>query len=102
MESTASKCIKWGAALIVIGGLVLVSLPLLIGLLAESAGPTAAIGVGAVDIVLTLVRWALIPMGTTLIGAAIVIRALAPSLENSREPIGLTSDNSLPCPQEDR
>ena len=84
MESTAKKCIKWGVALILGGGVVLVLLPLLIGMLAETAGPTAAIGVGAVDIVLTLVRWALIPMGTTLIGAAVVIRALAPSLERSR------------------
>lgn len=70
--------------LIVVGGFVLVLLPQLFGLLAETAGPTAAIGFGAVDIVLTLVRWALIPMGTTLIGAAVVIRALAPSLERSR------------------
>ncbi|OUM39944.1 hypothetical protein [Arthrobacter sedimenti] len=71
--------------LIVAGGFVLVLLPVLIGLLAETAGPTAAIGVGAVDVVLTLVRWAMIPMGTTLIGAAVVIRALAPSLERSRD-----------------
>lgn len=84
MESTAKKCIKWGVVLIVVGGFVLVLLPQLFGLLAETAGPTAAIGFGAVDIVLTLVRWALIPMGTTLIGAAVVIRALAPSLERSR------------------
>lgn len=59
-------------------------LPLLIGLLPETAGPTAAIGVGAVDVALTLVRWAMIPMGTTLIGAAVVIRALAPSLDRFR------------------
>lgn len=84
MESTAKKCIKWGVVLIVVGGFVLVLLPQLSGLLAETAGPTAAIGFGAVDIVLTLVRWALIPMGTTLIGAAVVIRALAPSRERSR------------------
>lgn len=84
MESTAKKCIQWGVVLIVVGGFVLLLLPMLIGLLAQTAGPTAAIGVGAIDIVLTLVRWAMIPMGTTLIGAAIVIRALAPSLEHSR------------------
>lgn len=84
MESTAKKCIRWGIVLIVAGGFVLVLLPLLIGLIAETAGTRAAIGVGAVDVVLTLVRWAMIPMGTTLIGAAIVIRALAPSLERSR------------------
>lgn len=84
MESTAKKCIKWGVVLIVVGGFVLVLLPQLFGLLGETVGPTAAIGFGAVDIVLTLVRWALIPMGTTLIGAAVVIRALAPSLERSR------------------
>ncbi|MFJ6003739.1 hypothetical protein [Arthrobacter sp. NPDC092385] len=81
MQSTARKCIQWGVVLVLAGGFVLVLLPQLLGLLAETAGPTAAIGVGAVDIVLTLVRWAMIPMGTTLIGAGIVIRALAPSLE---------------------
>lgn len=83
MQATARRCIQWGVLLIVAGGFVLVLLPQLLGLLAEAAGPTAAIGVGAVDIVLTLVRWPMIPMGTTLIGAAIVIRALAPSLEHS-------------------
>ena len=81
MESTARRCVHWGITLVIAGGFVLVLLPHLIGLLAVSAGPSAAIGVGLVDIVMTLVRWALIPMGTTLIGAAIVIRALAPSLE---------------------
>lgn len=83
MESTAKKCTQWGVILIIVGGFVLLLLPMLIGLLAQTAGPTAAIGVGAIDIVLTLVRWAMIPMGTTLIGAAIVIRTLAPSLEHS-------------------
>jgi type II secretory pathway component PulF len=85
METTAKKCVQWGIALIMAGGLVLVLLPQLMGVLAESVGPTASIGVGLVDIVLTLVRWALIPMGTTLIGAAIIIRALAPAIERSRD-----------------
>lgn len=85
MESAAKKCIQWGITLIIAGGLVLSLLPALIGLLAESAGQTAAIGIGALDFVLNFVRWALIPMGTTLIGAAIVIRVLAPALERSSE-----------------
>lgn len=85
MEATAKKCVQWGIILIVTGGFMLVLLPQLMGALAESVGPTASIGVGLVDLVLTLVRWALIPMGTTLIGAAIVIRTLAPALERSRE-----------------
>ncbi|GAA1130742.1 hypothetical protein [Arthrobacter flavus] len=84
MESTAKKCIQWGVLLVIAGGFVLVLLPSLILLLAQTAGQTAVIGVGAVDVVLTLVRWAMIPMGTTLIGAAIVIRALAPALEHPR------------------
>ncbi|NOJ60992.1 hypothetical protein [Arthrobacter sp. 260] len=83
MEAAAKKCVQWGIALIIAGGLVLVLLPFLVGLLAESAGATAAIGVGLLDVILTLVRWALIPMGTTLIGAAVVIRVLAPALERS-------------------
>ncbi len=85
MESSAKKCITWGVVLIVVGGFVLLLLPQMIGLLTESAGPTAAIGVGAVELVLNFVRWALIPMGTTLIGAAVVIRVLAPALERSSE-----------------
>lgn len=85
VESTAKKCVQWGVILVVAGGFVLVLLPQLLGLLTEAVGPTAAIGVGAVDIVLTLVRWALIPMGTTLIGAAVVIRALAPALDRPRD-----------------
>lgn len=85
MEATANKCVQWGIILIMAGGFVLILLPQLMGAFADSVGPTASIGVGLVDLVLTLVRWALIPMGTTLIGAAIVIRALAPALDRSRE-----------------
>jgi len=85
MESAARKCVRWGIVLIVAGGFVLSLLPALIGLLSDSVGPTASIGVGAVEVVLNLVRWALIPMGTTLIGAAVVIRILAPALERSSE-----------------
>ncbi|CAA9239032.1 MAG: hypothetical protein AVDCRST_MAG83-1572 [uncultured Arthrobacter sp.] len=80
MESAAKKCVQWGIALIVAGGFVLVLLPQLVGLLAEAVGPSAAIGVGAIDLLTGLIRWALIPMGTTLIGAAVVIRVLAPEL----------------------
>ncbi len=84
MESTAKKCIHWGIVLIIAGGFILLLLPQLLVFLADTAGTSAAIGVGAIDIVLTLVRWAMIPMGTTLIGAAIVIRTLAPSFERPR------------------
>ncbi len=42
----------------------------MLGLLAAAAGPSASIGVGAVDLLTGLVRWTMIPMGTTLIGAA--------------------------------
>ncbi|GAA1118851.1 hypothetical protein [Arthrobacter flavus] len=83
MESAAKKCVQWGIALIIAGGIVLMLIPFLLGLLAESAGATAAIGVGLLDVILNFVRWALIPMGTTLIGAAVVIRVLAPALERS-------------------
>lgn len=85
MESAAKKCITWGIVLILAGGLVLLVFPSLLGLLAESTGPTAAIGVGAIDAVLNFIRWALIPMGTTLIGAAVVIRVLAPALTQPSE-----------------
>ncbi|MBJ2119765.1 hypothetical protein I6N91_02075 [Arthrobacter sp. MSA 4-2] len=85
MESAAKKCVQWGIALIVAGGFVLVLLPPLLGLLAEAVGPSASIGVGAIELLAGLIRWALIPMGTTLIGAAVVIRVLAPELQRSSE-----------------
>jgi hypothetical protein len=85
MELAAKKCIQWGIVLIIAGGFVLVLLPQLLGLLAEAVGPSAAIGVGAVDLLIGLIRWALIPMGTTLIGAAVVIRVLVPELQRSSE-----------------
>ncbi|WP_159801371.1 hypothetical protein [Arthrobacter zhaoguopingii] len=85
MESAAKKCIQWGIALIVAGGFVLVLLPQLLGLLAEAVGPSAAIGVGAVELLTGVIRWAMIPMGTTLIGAAVVIQVLAPELQRSSE-----------------
>ncbi len=85
MESAAKKCVQWGIALIVAGGFVLALLPQLVGLLAEAVGPSAAIGAGAIDLLTGLIRWALIPMGTTLIGAAVVIRVLAPELQRRSE-----------------
>lgn len=78
-ETAARHCLRWGIVLIVLGGIALYGLPYLTPLLSESAGPSAAIGYGAVDAVTGLVRWTLMPMGTTLIGAAIVIRVLAPT-----------------------
>ncbi|RJT94489.1 hypothetical protein D6T65_17515 [Arthrobacter frigidicola] len=60
-------------------------LPQLIGLLAEAIGPSADIGVGAIELLAGLIRWALIPMGTTLIGTAVVIRVLASELQRSSE-----------------
>ncbi|MEH0110337.1 hypothetical protein V6N00_11550 [Tersicoccus sp. MR15.9] len=83
-ETAARRCLTWGIVLIVAGAVMVYGLPYLMPLMAESAGESAAIGYGAVNVVTSLVSTLLIPMGTTLVGAAIVIRVLDPARERRR------------------
>lgn len=78
MHPTAKKCVQWAVALLISGAIALVyGTDLYVGL-ADSAGTNAAAGLDVVNILLTIVRSTAFPMGAVLIGAAVVIQALAP------------------------
>ena len=64
-------------ALLLIGALVHTALPSLFGWFAENDQGNSALRY--LDPVLTLVRWSLMPLGSSLIGASIVIRELRPT-----------------------
>lgn len=86
MHPTARRCVIWAVVLLVAGAVLHTTIPDLYAALVDAAGPNAEIGMRAVDVVLTLVRWALFPMGAALVGAAVVVQALAPPEESRRGP----------------
>jgi hypothetical protein len=83
MHPTAKRCVQWAAAAVVAGAIVLAYGPNMYVALADGAGANADVGLGLVQIVLTLVRELMFPLGAALIGAAIVIQTLAPGGDRS-------------------
>lgn len=75
MHPTARTCIGWAAALVVLGAVVVAVGPRLL-VAASQAGTPSAAGVVVLDVVLTLVRGAVFPLGAALVGAAVVIQTL--------------------------
>jgi hypothetical protein len=78
VHPTARKCVQWAVASAVGGAVLLVFGPQILVGLAELAGANAEIGLAVVDVVLTLVSALLFPLAAALVGAAVVIQALAP------------------------
>ncbi|PVU82747.1 hypothetical protein DDP54_06665 [Cellulomonas sp. WB94] len=78
MHSTAKKCVQWAVALFVSGVILSVYGTDLYMALARVAGANAETGLGAVTILLNLVRSTAFPLGAVLIGTAIVVQTLAP------------------------
>lgn len=76
MHPTAKRCIEWAVVLLILGAILLVyGTDAYVGL-TKLAGANADVGLDAVNIILTLVRSALFPMGAVLIGVAIVIQTM--------------------------
>jgi hypothetical protein len=80
MHPVAVKCIKWAVGLLLLGSLSTAFGSELFVRIADYAGANAAPGVWTVDVILTTVRWVTLPLGASLVGAAVVIQALAPYL----------------------
>ena len=79
MHPTAKRCVQWAVVLLVLGAVVLIyGTQAYVGL-ADVAGANAQVGLDAINIILTMVRSAIFPMGAVLIGAAVVIQTLAGS-----------------------
>ena len=90
MHPTARTCIGWAVALVVLGAVVVTIAPRLL-VSASAAGSPGAAGVAVLDVVLTLVRGAVFPLGAALVGAAVVIQTLTteqPSVRNRQHDRG--------------
>ena len=77
MHPTARKCVRWATGLFVVGAVLIVFGPHLFAAIAGRVPNEGAV-LGAVDVTVTLVRWTLMPLGASLVGAAVVIQTLAP------------------------
>lgn len=82
MNKTVRKCVVWAGGLFLLGAIAIVWLPSLYAAIADHSGPTAQAGLNVLDVLLTLIRSSLFPIGAALVGAAVVIQAL----DGSREP----------------
>lgn len=80
MHPVAIKCTRWSVGLLILGSLANAFGPDLYMRLADYAGINAAAGLRALDLVLTVTRWVTLPLGASLVGAAVVIQTLAPYL----------------------
>lgn len=76
MDKTAKSCIAWGIVLLIAGPFVLTYFPSVLLAINESVGPTGQIGLDVLGFAMLVVQGTLMPMGTVLIGAGIVINAL--------------------------
>lgn len=78
LHPVARRCLVWGILTLVAGSVLMVYAPDIYVALSGYAGSTATAGLDLVNVVLTLVRWSLMPLGASLIAASIVIQTLAP------------------------
>ncbi len=84
MHPTARKCVQWAVVSAAVGGVLLVYGPQILVGLAELAGANAEIGLAVASVVLTIVSALLFPLAAALVGAAVVVQALAPRVDGSR------------------
>jgi len=78
MHPVAVKCIKWAVGLFIFGGLTAAYGGNFLVWLSEYTGATAIIGFSFMNVVIGILRWTLMPLGASLVGAAVVIQTLAP------------------------
>ncbi len=78
MHPVAVTCVKWAVGLFVVGALAMAFGTEVFFRIADYAGANAEAGVRLMDLLITLVRWTTMPLGASLVGAAVVIQTLAP------------------------
>jgi hypothetical protein len=84
MHPTAKRCVQWAVAVTIAGAVLMTYGPTMFAAVARVAGANAEAGLGVLGIALTLVSSTAFPMGAALVGAAIVIQALAGRPDRSR------------------
>lgn len=85
MHPVAVKCIKWAIGLFVLGGLTNAYGSDLLWRLSDYAGVNATAGLTVMNVVISVMRWTLMPLAGSLVGAAVVIHTLAPHLAKVEE-----------------
>lgn len=83
MHPVAVKCIRWAVGLFVVGALTSTYGSDILYRLSEYAGINASAGLSVVSIVVILMQWTLMPLGASLVGAAVVIQTLAPHVSHA-------------------
>jgi hypothetical protein len=78
MHPVAVTCIRWAVGLLILGSLATAFGQELFVRIADYAGANAAPGVWTVNVIITTLRWVTLPLGASLVGAAVVIQTLAP------------------------
>ncbi|MEE6273795.1 hypothetical protein [Georgenia wangjunii] len=79
MHPAAKKWATIGVSMLVVGGLLLAFGPDVYYWAANVAGANAEPGLWVLSVLLNVTREAFMPLGAALVGAAVVIQALAPS-----------------------
>ncbi len=80
MHPVAVKCIKWAVGLFLVGVLTSIYGPDMLYRLSTYAGVNASPGLAVMSVVIGLMRWTLMPLGASLVGAAVVIQTLSPHM----------------------
>jgi len=83
MHPVAVKCIKWAVGLFIFGGLMSAYGFNFLVWLSEYTGATAIAGFTFVNVVFGILQWTLMPLGASLVGAAVVIQTLAPHMREA-------------------
>ncbi len=78
MHPVAVKCIKWAVGLFLVGALTSTYGADAMVRLSDYAGANATVGLTILNVVLTIMIWAMMPLAGSLVGAAVVIQTLAP------------------------
>lgn len=85
MHPVAVKCITWAVGLFVLGGLTSAYGAEALWRLSDYAGANATAGLVVLNVVISIMRWTLMPLAGSLVGAAVVIQTLAPQLAKVEE-----------------
>lgn len=85
MHPAAKKCVQWSIGLFVLGAVLMVYLPDLYAAITKVAGANAEVGLNLLDLAFQLVRSTVMPVGAALVGAAVVIQALAGGMRRPAE-----------------
>jgi hypothetical protein len=79
MLQTAQQCFRYGVVVLIVGALAVTYIPDLVVGLANLAGSNATLGLSFINIVLNIIRLSLLPAGTALLTAGLILRSLARS-----------------------